>query len=188
MKKIILSALLLAGISSFAGAQAPVSGHISFEELVYLMPEMDSARVSLQAYANDLQETLQAMEDEYNTKLTEYQRKSATWTPAVQKTKEEDIQNLIQRIQQFQQTAQQEMQQQEQKLSEPCYNKAKAAVEKVAKANNLTYVFMAGTLLYVDTAKSLDLMPLAKKELGIPAEKVAPSQIPAAGAQAPAAR
>jgi len=182
MKKIILSVLLFAGVASTANAQVPTSGHIYFDELVYLMPEMDSARVSLEAYAKDLQETLQAMEDEYNTKLTEYQRKSSTWTPVVQKTKEEDIQNLIQRIQQFQQTAQQDMQEMQQKLTEPCYNKAKEAVEKVAKANNLTYVFLVGTLLYVDTTKSMDILPLAKKELGIPAEKVAPTQIPAAGA------
>jgi len=188
MKKIILSALMLIGVASMANAQTPTTGHILFEELVYLMPEMDSARISLQAYATDLQETLQAMEDEYNTKLTEYQRKNATWTPAVQKTKEEDIQNLIQRIQQFQQTAQQEMQQMEQKLSEPCYNKAKAAIEKVAKDNNLTYVFLSGTLIYIDETKSLNILPLAKKELGIPAEKVAPTQIPAAGAAAPAAK
>jgi len=187
MKKIILSTLLIFGVASMAGAQVPTSGHLYFEELVYLMPEMDSARISLQAYATDLQETLQAMEDEYNNKYTEYQRKASTWTPAVQKTKEEDIQNLVQRIQQFQQTAQQEMQQMEQKLSEPCYNKARAAVEKVAKENNLTYVFLVGTLLYVDTTKSLDILPLAKKELGIPAEKVAPTQIPAAGAAGAAA-
>lgn len=182
MKKLILSALMLIGVASLANAQAPVSGHILFEELVYLMPEMDSARIALQAYATDLQETLQAMEDEYNNKYTEYQRKASTWTPAVQKTKEEDIQNLVQRIQQFQQTAQQEMQQMEQKLSEPCYTKAREAVQKVAKENNLTYVYLSGTLLYIDETKSLNMLPLAKKELGIPAEKVAPTQIPPAGA------
>ena len=49
---------------------------------------------------------------------------------------------------------------------------------KIAKENGLTYVFnlAAGSLIYFDEAGSLNLLPLAKKELGIPAEKVAPTQ------------
>ena len=154
------------------------------------MSDRDSAIVKLQAYQNDLAETMQGMEDEYNTKYTEYQRKQATWTPAVREAKEKEIQDLIQRIQQFQQTAQQEMQQMQTILMQPVFKKAQDAIEKVAKENNFTYVFdtSVGTLLYQDPAQSIDLLPLAKAELGIPAEKVAPSVIPAAGAAQPAAK
>jgi outer membrane protein len=57
--------------------------------------------------------------------------------------------------------------------------KAQNAITKVAKANNLVYVFdtSVGALIYFDEAVSLNLLPLAKKELGIPAEKVAPTQL-----------
>jgi len=63
-------------------------------------------------------------------------------------------------------------------LMAPVIEKAQNAITKVAKANNLVYVFdlSAGSLIYFDDAVSLDLLPLAKKELGIPAEKVAPTQ------------
>ena len=76
------------------------------------------------------------------------------------------------------------MQQQQQILMSPVIKKAQDAIEKVAKANNLIYVFdiSTGATVYHDEKQSMDLLPLAKKELGIPAEKVAPSQIPAAGA------
>ncbi|MBQ7575072.1 MAG: OmpH family outer membrane protein [Bacteroidales bacterium] len=190
MKKLTFAILLLAGISALAGAQNLKFGHINSSELVSLMTEMDSARVKLQAYQADLEETLQGMEDEYNTKLTEYQRKSATWSAAVKETKEADIQSLVQRIQQFQQTASQDMQQMQQILMQPVVKKAQDAIEKVAKANGLIYVFdtSTGATVYCDDSQSMDLLPLAKKELGIPAEKVAPSQLPAPGAATPAAK
>lgn len=195
MKKLTFAILLLAGVSALAGAQSGAQnlkfGHINSSELVSLMTEMDSARVKLQAYQADLEETLQGMEDEYNTKLTEYQRKSAAWSAAVKETKEADIQSLVQRIQQFQQTASQDMQQMQQILMQPVVKKAQDAIETVAKANGLIYVFdtSTGATVYCDDTQSMDLLPLAKKELGIPAEKVAPSQLPAQGtAAAPAAK
>lgn len=190
MKKITFAILLLVGAASLAGAQNLKFGHINANELVSLMSEMDSARVKLQAYQTDLEDTMQGMEDEYNTKYTEYQRKQATWTPAVREAKEAEIQSLVQRIQQFQQTAQQEMQQMQQILMNPVVEKAQKAITKVAKDNGLIYVFdtSIGALLYEDDTQSMDLLPLAKKELGIPAEKVAPSQLPNAAAPAAPAK
>ncbi len=190
MKKIAFAILLFTGISALAGAQNLKFGHINAQELVSLMSEMDSARVKLQAYQVELEDTMQGMEDEYNTKYTEYQRKQGTWTPAVRESKEKEIQDLVQRIQQFQQTAQQEMQEMQQILMQPVLKKAQDAIEKVAKDNAFTYVFdtSVGTLLYMDAAQTTDILPLAKKELGIPAEKVAPTQIPAPGQTAAPAK
>lgn len=189
MKKFTFAILLFAGISSIAGAQNLKFGHVNAQELVSLMSEMDSARVKMQAYQVDLEDTMQGMEDEYNTKYTEYQRKQATWTPAVREAKEKEIQDLVQRIQQFQQNAQQEMQQMQSILMTPVVDKAQKAIEKVAKEQGLIYVFdtSVGALLYQDTTLSMDLLPLAKKELNIPAEKVAPAQIPAPAATTAAA-
>ncbi|MCQ2138014.1 MAG: OmpH family outer membrane protein [Bacteroidales bacterium] len=190
MKKFTFAILLLAGISTLAGAQNLKFGHINSQELVSLMSEMDSARVKLQAYQVELQDTMQGMEDEYNSKYTEYNRKQATWTPAVREAKEKEIQDLIQRIQQFEQNAGQEMQQMQQILMSPVVDKAQKAIEKVAKAQGLIYVFdlSTGSLAFHDEAQSMNLLPLVKAELGIPAEKVSPSQIPAPGQTAAPAK
>ena len=179
MKRIVLLALCLFSFGVLSQAQNIKFGHINSNELISLMSERDSALVKLQAYQNDLVETLEGMETEYNNKLNEYQRKRNEWAPVVIETKERELGELGQRMQQFQQTAQQEMQQMQQVLMQPVIEKAQKAVEKVAKDNALTYVFdlAAGALVYYDGAQSLDLLPLAKKELGIPAEKVAPSQL-----------
>ncbi len=67
----------------------------------------------------------------------------------------------------------------QQVLMSPVIEKAQNAITKVAKENGLTYVFdlSAGSLIYYDDKGSVDLLPLVKKELGIPAEKVAPTQL-----------
>ena len=179
MKKIVLLALCVLSFGALSQAQNLKFGHINSNELISLMSERDSALIKLMAYENDLQETLEGMGTEYNNKLNEYQRKRNDWLPAVIETKERELTELGQRIQQFQQNAQQEMAQMQQLLMTPVIEKAQNALTKVAKANNLVYVFdlSAGSVIYHDDAVSIDLLPLAKKELGIPAEKVAPTQL-----------
>ncbi len=179
MKKIVLLAFCVLSFGAFSQAQNLKFGHINTNELISLMSDRDSAIIKLQAYQNDLVETLEGMETEYNNKVNEYQRKRNEWAPVVIETKERELQELGQRMQQFQQTAQQEMAQMQQVLMNPVIEKAQNAITKVAKANNLVYVFdtSVGALIYFDEAVSLNLLPLAKKELGIPAEKVAPTQL-----------
>ena len=178
MKKIVLLAFCVLSSVAFTQAQNLKFGHINTGELIGLMSERDSAVVKLQAYQNDLEETLEGMGTEYNNKLNEYQRKRNEWAPVVVETKERELSELGQRIQQFQQNAQLEMSQMQQTLMEPVIDKAQNAITKVSKANNLVYVFdlSSGSIIYFDEAVSLDLLPLVKKELGIPAEKVAPTQ------------
>ncbi|MCR5709539.1 MAG: OmpH family outer membrane protein [Bacteroidales bacterium] len=185
MKKIVLLAFCLLSLGAVSQAQNLKFGHINTGELISLMSERDSAVLKLQAYQDDLIETLNGMETEYNNKLNEYQRKRNEWAPVVIETKERELGELGQRMQQFQQNAQQEMAQMQQELMTPVIEKAQNAITKIAKANGLVYVFdlSVGSLIYYDEAVSVNLLPLAKKELGIPAEKVAPSQLGPQAAQ-----
>ena len=177
MKKLILI-LFLASTATF-GAFAQKFGHINTSELISLMAETDSARVQLEAYQNELLEEMDAMQTEYNQKLNTYQQKSATWTAAIRESKENELREIAQRLEQFQQTAQSDLGQMQQTLMMPIYQKAQEALDKIGKDNNLVYIFdtSAGALIYVDDNQSMDLLPLAKTALGIPADKVAPSQM-----------
>lgn len=178
MKRIILI-LSFAAFITF-GASAQKFGHINTSELVSLMAETDSARVQLEAYQNELIEEMDAMQTEYNTKLNTYQQKSSTWTAAIRESKEAELSEIVQRLNQFQQTAQQDLANMQQTLMTPIYQKAQEALNKIGKDNNLLYIFdtSAGAIIYMDEAQSMNLLPLAKAALGIPAEKVAPAQLP----------
>ena len=160
-------------------AQSVKFGHINTSELVSLMADTDSARVQLQAYQKELIDEMETMQTEYNNKVNTYQQKQATWTAAIKESKEAEIIEMQQRLQQFQQTAQQDLAQLEQRLYAPIFDKAKNAVAKIAKEKGLMFVFeiSSNPVVYYNEAQSMDLLPLAKAALGVPAEKVAPTQI-----------
>ena len=172
--KLLALAMVLFATQAFAQVKI---GHINLNELVELMPERDSAVIKLQNYAKELDETMQGMQQEFNTKLQTYQQKNATWTAAILEAKTKELQEMEQRLQMFNQNAQQEMQQLQQTLFAPVYEKASKAIEKIGANGSFTYIIdlSAGALIYKGTS-SIDLLPEAKKELGIPADKTQPTQ------------
>lgn len=182
MKKtiILLAAALIAGAAFMpTKVLAQKLGHINSQEVVALMSERDEAYTKLQAFGKELQETLNSMQNDYQTKVKEYNEKSATWNESIKKTKEDEINSIIQRIQQFQQQAEQDFTARQNTLMEPVMKKAFEAIEKVAKAQGLAYVIdlASGALVYIDDANTVNLLPLVKAELGIPASKTQPTQI-----------
>ena len=167
MKKILLIAA--AAIVSFsASAQNLKFAHVNYTELVQLMPEADQARTALAASRKEAEETFQGMYEEYQNKLTQYQQKAESWTAAVRQSKEKELTDIQNRLQEFQQTIQQELQQQQNQLMAPIQQKAVQTVEKLAKDGGYIYVFETGSLLYIDTKQSTDLTPAARKALNIP--------------------
>ena len=178
MKKLSLF-ILMAFFTLTLSAQNVKFGHINTSELVMLTADADSARVKLQSYQKELMDEMESMQVEYNNKYNTYMQKQATWTQAIKESKEAELQEMIQRIQQFQQTAQQDLSQLEQSLYAPIFEKARNTISKIAKDKGLSFVFEMGAnpLVYYNESQSVDLMPLAKAALGVPAEKVAPTQI-----------
>ena len=186
--KFLALVMVLFATQSFAQTKI---GHINMQELINLMPERDSAVIKLENYAKDLDETMQGMQQEFNTKYQTYQQKSGTWTAAILEAKTKELQEMQDRLQMFQQNAQQEMGQLQQTLYAPVFEKANKALEKVATDGGFTYVLdlSAGAIIFKGSS-SIDLLPQVKSELGIPASKTTPTQLPsqqAAALQAPRA-
>ena len=169
MKKIFLFAAM-ALFTLTASAQAKFA-YVNFNEIVMLMPESDAARTQMQAAQKEASDTYQSMVDEANAKFNEYQQKQATWTPAIKESKEKELGEIQNRIQEFERSIQVELQQQQSQLMEPIYKKANETVEKLAKAGGYTFVFESSQYLYVDKAQVKDLTPDARKALNIPAGK-----------------
>ena len=163
MKKILLLSLtLLISISSFSQNKF---GYIDSQELLLLMPERKTAEEEVQTFAKSLESQLQAMTAEYQQSVQEYQANEATYTDLVKQDKVTEITGLEQRIQSFQQNAQQALQSKEQELLEPILQKARQAIEDVAKEGNYTYIFdkSVGSILYVKESESI--LDKVKKKL-----------------------
>ena len=71
------------------------------------------------------------------------------------------------RIEEFQQTAQKKLQERQTELLKPIVDRAKQAINDVAKENGYSYVFDSGTGALLYQPDSDDLMPLVKKKLGL---------------------
>jgi outer membrane protein len=170
MKKIgkVLAVLVLLTSTFAVSAQAQQKfGHINFSRLYSQMPGQDSVIKVYETYARGLQNQLATMQAELESKITEYQANQATWSNIIKQTKEREIQDIQARMEEFNQQAQQDLVDKEDELTRPIIEKARKAIEDVAKENGYTYIFNStdGLLLYA--TPSDDVMPLVKKKLGI---------------------
>ena len=166
MKKLLLTiCLLTAGIIT-SNAQIKL-GYINSYELLSIMPESATMQADLQSYAKGLEGTLEAMQAEYEKKVTDYQQNEVTYTDLVKQDKIAEITGLEQRIQSFQQNAQQALQNKEQELLEPILQKARNAINEVAEEGKYTYIFdkSMGTLLYAEDSENI--ISKVKKKLGL---------------------
>ncbi len=142
-------------------------GHINSNELLMAMPERNNVEAEIKKYAQELESQLSTMTKEYQSKVQNYQSKEATMTESIKQDKIKEITNLEDRISEFQQTAQKDLQAKEEQLLKPIIDKAKNAIEQVAKENNYTYIFDSGVGVLLYQKDSDDIMPMVKKKLGL---------------------
>jgi outer membrane protein len=143
-------------------------GHIAAELLMQEMPEYDSAQVKFQELNKTYDLELERIQVEINKKIEDFQQNEANMTELIKQAKVSEIQEMQQRLQNFAQTAQQDLQQQQMMLIQPVVEKARQAIEEVAKEQGLIYVFdMSQNNPVYASDESVDLMPLVKAKLGL---------------------
>lgn len=165
-KTLIVMAICLFAFGGNAMAQKNLKlGHINSQELMQIMPGRDSVQNVLQTEVTELETTLKQMQAEAEKRYNDYVANQAGWTDLIRQTKQREIQDMSARIQEFQENAQKQLQDREAELTKPIIDRAKKAIEDVAREGNYTYIFDGAALLY--SQDSEDIMPLVKKKLGI---------------------
>lgn len=170
LTKIFAIAALLIGISfsSNAQAQGPLKiGYIDFNTLLQAMPGIDSIRINLQNYQEQLTEQMDQMRVEFENKYQDYQAKVAGMSDIIKQNKEQELAQLQERIDAFQQQAQQDLQTKQQKLLQPLIDQAKQAISDVAREQGYSYVLNAIEDVVLFSIPANDLMDPVKKKLGI---------------------
>ena len=174
VKTIAIVALTLGTITV---ANAQKIAHISLDSLITTMPESKTAQEVAQKYLKDLENQVATMDTELQTKYADYMKNKETYSALVASTKETELQDLNKRIEDFKASAQQDCQRKYGELSKPIYDKAKKAIDLVAKENGYKYVLdtSSGNVLYTEPAD--DILPLVKKKLEtMPAAQIPGSQ------------
>jgi outer membrane protein len=160
--------LAIAVIFMALAVNAQKFGHITAELLLQDMPEYDSAQVKLQDLNRTYELEIERIQVEINKKIEEFQRTETTMSQLIKEAKASEIQEMQARLQNFAQTAQQDLQQQQMILIQPVMDKARKAIEEVAKEKGLLYVFdmSQGNPVYA-SEESLDMLPLVKAKMGL---------------------
>jgi len=165
LKLIFTAAVVFASANLFA--QNLKFGHINSSELIQAMPQTKQADSSLKAFGGSLDSQLKGMTAEYQGKLQSYQGKRDSLPDAIRVTKEKELEDLGNRIQDFQQTAQESIQKRKEELYGPILKKAEAAIKDIAKEKGYSYIFdtSQGTVLYAQDSDNM--MPMVKAKLGL---------------------
>lgn len=174
------AALVLLAAGSIHMASAQKIAHLSLDSLVSLMPETKTATEAAQQYLKGLNEESVAMQTEFENKYKDYLEKEATMSELLKRNKQEDLQQLQTRIQEFQRQAEMEYRKKQAELTAPILEKAKKGIEAVAKEGGYKYVLdtsvqstsvlysEAGDDILMAVKKKLDAMPPATIPGGTP--------------------
>lgn len=165
LKKITLSLGILC-IALAVNAQK--FGHITSEELLQAMPEYDTAQQKVQDLRSEYDLEIERIQVEINKKIEEFNQTEVVMSDLIREAKASEIQEMQVRLQNFAQTAQQDLQQQSMIMIQPVMDKARGAIDEVAKEQGLLYVFdlSQGNPVYI-SEESVDMLPLVKAKLGL---------------------
>jgi len=164
----IIIVIAITGLAASVNAQKPLKiGHINSNDLLEIMPGIDTAEALLKDVATNIEKQFELMKSEYNTKLEEYMASEEKMTDLEKEMAAEELQDLQNRIDKFRTKAQENLDMQKEKIYSPILEKAQTAIDEVAEEYGFNYIFDTGygILLYFD--KGEDIMPLVKKKLGI---------------------
>jgi outer membrane protein len=156
--------ILLAGSVSL---QAQKIAHLNYDSLVSQMPETKTATEAAQQFLKSMEQELVAMQGELDSKYKEYLEKEPSMSDVVKRTKQEDLQQLQTRIQDFQRQAEGEYKRKQAELTAPIMEKARKAIDMVAKEGGYKYVLDTSpqTAMVLYSESSDDIMSLVKKKL-----------------------
>jgi len=166
IKKLLLFTITMLSTGFLYSQTSYKLGYIDFDQLIKMMPENDTSQAKLERTVRDFQKQLEIMQVEFNNKYQEYTHNRNTYLEAIRRIKEEELQDMNSRIQQFQSAARENIEITRGEVFKPVIDKAKNAISDVAKENNFAYIFniSEGFVIYYDK-NTIDIFTLVKQKL-----------------------
>ena len=167
MKK--LSLLFIAFIFSFQLMAQSKVGTIDVEYILSKMPELVQVGVDVKTYSDELDNLLQVKYTKYQVLINVYQENENGYNDADKKTKQDEIIDLENEMQQFQQNSSTLIQIRQNELLRPLYMKIREALNVVSNEEKFTQVFTVdNTIVYLDT--NFDITITVMKKIGLPVD------------------
>lgn len=169
LKKIALVIMLVIPMSVFA--QTVKFGQVYSQEIIVLMPEYTKAVSDIQALEKKYTDEMTRTNEEFTKKYQEFQQAVSDGSlPAnIQERRQKELQDMMERSEQFQQEAQQQMSKTQQELMTPIMKKVEDAIKAVGAEENLVAIFdLSRTYIpYLSESLVIDVTPKLKAKVGI---------------------
>ena len=164
IKKILLAVAV--ALPMFAAAQAPKFGVINTQSVMEALPDSKQVEEQILAASKKYEDEFAKLQEEMNKAVQEFQGLGADTPETIKQRRQQEIQDLYQKSEQFRQTATQDLQRQHEQLMAPVVQKVTNAINSVGKEKGMTFIFEQAMPLYVGT-DVVDITPLVKTSLGL---------------------
>ena len=167
MKKFIICAFCaLCGFTT-ANAQAKF-GHVNTQEIIQTMPEYTKAKGEIDALQAQYEADLKSMQDELQKKGDAFEKEQATLPENIKNRRQQELQEMYQKIQQSFQDNQQALQKASSEKMQAITAKVLDAISAVGKEGGYVYIMEMGAgIPYISTTLSTDVTAQVKTKLGI---------------------
>lgn len=164
MKKLLLMLLMFAPLASFAQK----FGHVNAQEIIQAMPDYATAKTEIDALQKQYETDLKSMQDELTKKSQDYDKAKATLPDNIKQRREQELQDMYQKIQQSYQDNQQALAKASQDKMQAITTKVIDAIKAVGQAGGYVYIMdVAGGVPYISTTLSTDVTAQVKAKLGL---------------------
>ena len=164
MKKVILTALLFLPLSLFAQK----FGHFDSSEIVKAMPEYAKSQTEIQNLSKQFEDENKRMQDELTKKGQEYDRQHDSLPDNVKKRREQELQELYQRIQQTSNDDRDSLQAASANKMREITQKIVNAVKAVGDEGKYVYIMdVTGGIPYISKSLSEDVTKKIREKLGL---------------------
>ncbi|MCQ2077039.1 MAG: OmpH family outer membrane protein [Bacteroidaceae bacterium] len=166
MKKLILTATLALTLTLSASAQK--FAHFNSAQIIQAMPEYTAAQTELQTLQKTYTDELKKMQDEIETKSQEYEKEAEKLPDAVKQRREQELNDLYKRYQEYGQTGEADLQKASQTKMQEISEKIGKAVKEVGSTGGFVYVMdVTAGIPYISETLSTDVTDQIKTKLGI---------------------
>jgi len=164
-KRVLLIALFTVGFGVMAQAQK--IGHINYERVIANMPETRALQADIEKISKTYKDEIEGMMKRLEDKLQKYAAEQPTQTQEVNEQRAQEVQSEKARISQAEQEAYKDISEKQNNRLSPIVDKAKKAIEDLAKEKGILYVLDASAGRGLLVANGEDLYNALKPKIGL---------------------
>lgn len=166
-KKFIVAAIVaIASISSYAQTTFKF-GTVDLDAVMQAMPETSVLEKELSNKSTQFQNQAKSMQEEFQSKYQAYVEQHDSLDELTRGVREDELNSLQQRAQQYQQSAYQQIQQYREQQLAMIQEKLFKAVKTVGEREKYTAIFPTNEATYYSSTQTTDVTNVVKAELGI---------------------